>query len=567
MRVVICIAPLFMLAAVAAAQDDTVINSKHDLSSLGPGPIRAVHEDRVCIFCHAPHNASPAAPLWNRTNPTTHYRIYESRTTDARIDQPGPGSKMCLSCHDGSIGLGMTLHRAPTDPILLNQPFMPSGASNLTNDLSDDHPIGFRFDRALANRDPQLRQPQLVDHRIKLGDKGLLECIACHDPHNNELGNFLRVTDREGALCQTCHDMFGWRSSSHALAGNPVPFASTNGEPRDYVSMRDNACASCHVSHTAPEREQLLWSRPTQLCLDCHNGINATNIAGVINQRHGHQISPFGDDRRGRSDRPRLMRFVACTDCHNPHAVQGDGQGGFARETDPSVPPAMRYVPGVSLSGMPVQHARQYYEVCFQCHADFPVLVRDRVVRQRDTGGNIRREFVPTVASAHPVTFPARNNGENPSLRPAYRNQPFISCQSCHNNPNGRSAGGTEVDGPHGSPFDGLLVRRYETADFTMESPQAYALCYECHDRNSILGNESFEFHNVHVVRGRSPCSACHTAHGVAGSPTNHDHLINFDIAIVGGQRFYADTGRFSGTCTLMCHDVNHVNFTYGNDP
>ena len=96
-----------------------------------------------------------------------------------------------------------------------------------------------------------------------------------------------------------------------------------------------------------------------------------------------------------------------------------------------------------------------------------------------------------------------------------------------------------------------------------MESPQAYALCYRCHDRNSILGNESFSRHSIHIVRDRAPCSACHDPHGVSGNTAQHDHLINFDVSIVGGQRFYNDNGHFSGTCTLTCHGVNHVNFAY----
>ena len=118
-------------------------------------------------------------------------------------------------------------------------------------------------------------------------------------------------------------------------------------------------------------------------------------------------------------------------------------------------------------------------------------------------------------------------------------------------------------NGPHGSNFEFLLVDRYETRDFTLESSQTYALCYRCHDRNSILGNESFSRHREHVVRARTPCSACHAPHGVSGSPTEHGHLINFDLAIVGGRRLYQDTGRFRGSCSLRCHGVEHVNFTY----
>ncbi|RMF78335.1 MAG: hypothetical protein D6744_10215 [Planctomycetota bacterium] len=553
------------LFAASAAADDSVVNSKHDLSAFGPGPVRATEESRVCVFCHTPHNASPQAPLWNRHNPTSYYRIYRSRTTDARVDQPGASSKLCLSCHDGSIALGLTLDRPADDPIEMNITYMPSGPSDLTNDLSDDHPIGFRFDRALSNRDPQLREPELVDHRIALGERGELECLACHEPHNNELGNFLRITERQGALCNACHDMNGWRLSAHANSPRTVPATATGGERLEYRSLADLACRACHTSHGAPHRERLLRDRPSQLCLNCHDGIGGADVLAVVNQRSGHRINTFVEHIRPADRRPGVAHAVECTDCHNPHAATASpaaqtlSKAGLA----PLVPPAMKAVAGVSLSGQPVERARYYYEVCFQCHSERPAILAIRIPRQRDTGGNIRRQFLPTAASAHPVTFPARGGDETPSLLPSLRGRRFISCQDCHNNPDSRAAGGSLPNGPHGSRYENLLVRRYETRDFTIESPQAYALCYECHDRNSILGDESFPLHSRHIVRGRTPCSACHAPHGVNGSAAEHDHLINFDISIVQGRRIYRDTGRFSGSCTLTCHNVEHVNFTY----
>jgi len=562
-RVAVTLACVLICTAAARA-DERVINSKHDLSALGPGPVRAIDEDQVCIFCHTPHNASPAAPLWNRHNPTAYYRIYRSRSMSARVDQPGPASKLCLSCHDGSLALGLTLDRPLTDPLPMTHPYLPSGPSNLTTDLSDDHPVGFRYDRALANRDRQIRPPELVDHRIQLGDRGELECTACHDPHNNERGNFLRITDREGALCNTCHAMDGWRLSGHARSPRSVPVTVTGGEQLPYRSLADNACRSCHTAHSAPQREHLLYDLPSRLCLDCHDGVTGADLLPVVDQHSGHRINRLVRDRLPPEQRLPLARTVECTDCHNPHAALPNllgerlsiGQGAL-------VPPAMRDVPGVTLLGLSVARATFYYEVCFRCHADRPVLVTPRIVRQQDDLGNVRRQFLPTAASAHPVAFAARRTDEVPSLLPELRTRQLIGCQDCHNNPDARSAGGAQVSGPHGSRYDHLAVARYETRDLTVESPQSYALCYQCHDRNSILNNESFSRHREHVVRGRTPCSACHSAHGVSGSSANHSHLINFDISIVGGRRSYADTGRFSGTCTLTCHGVQHVNFVY----
>lgn len=549
--------------AISAGADESVVNSKHDLSTMGPGPVRALEEDRVCIFCHAPHNASPAAPLWNRHNPRTYYRIYRSRTLDARPDQPGPASKLCLSCHDGSIALGLTFDR--TEPIPLSHLYIPDGPANLTNDLSDDHPIGFRYDRAVSNRDPQIRPPQLVDQRIELGERGELECTACHDPHNNELGNFLRIPERRGAICLTCHDLYGWETSAHALSPQPVSPNASGGQQLPYRTLADNGCRSCHVSHTAPYRDTLLYEQPSRLCLNCHDGIGGTDILSVVDQRSGHRINRLVGHRRDPDRRLSVSRFVECTDCHNPHAAAEDAFGGpfVATGSGPLLPLAMRGVEGVNLAGVPIDRATLYYEVCFRCHADRPVLVRNRIIRDQDSAGNVRQQFLPTAASAHPVAFPSRGALDTPSLRPELRTRRLIGCQDCHNNPDARAAGGTGPNGPHTSRYEHLLVAQYETRDFTLETPQAYALCYQCHDRTSILNDESFPLHRNHVVRGRTPCSACHAAHGVSGPVSEHDHLINFDISIVGGRRFYIDQGQYRGSCTLRCHGVDHVNFTY----
>ena len=553
---------LAALASIAAA-DERILNSKHDLSRSGPGPVRATGESEVCIFCHAPHNTSPAAPLWNRHNPQLYYRVYSSSTTDARIDQPTGTSKMCLSCHDGTIAPGLVLSRP--NPIPMTHPTMPAGRSDLTTDLSDDHPIGLRFDRQLTARDPQLRLPGSVDQRIKLGPRGELECVACHDPHNNQFGDFLRIPMREGALCNTCHQMGGWRDSAHALSPRPMPRSLMPDDPPAFSTISEMACGACHASHGAVQHERLLHRRSFELCIECHNGLTARDVQSVNGLRSGHRPGRFAD-RHDPAEEPRSMStHVDCVDCHNPHAVQSNVLGAVAaRDLGPMHMPAMQEVPGVSISGVSVDDATYYYEVCFRCHADRPAPVRNRIIRQRDTLGNIRQQFQPSAASAHPVAFAARDQAETPSLLPEFRGRAFLSCQDCHNNPDARQLGGSGPNGPHGSRFEFLLLDRYETADFTMESAQSYALCYRCHDRNSILGDESFTLHRRHIVDARTPCSACHAPHGVSGDSVRHDHLINFDVSIVGGQREFIDRGRFAGSCTLVCHGVQHVNLSYG---
>jgi len=37
----------------------------------------------ICVFCHTPHGASPAVPLWNHDLSALTYTAYDSPTMDA----------------------------------------------------------------------------------------------------------------------------------------------------------------------------------------------------------------------------------------------------------------------------------------------------------------------------------------------------------------------------------------------------------------------------------------------------------------------------------------------------
>ena len=142
-------------------------------------------------------------------------------------------------------------------------------------------------------------------------------------------------------------------------------------------------------------------------------------------------------------------------------------------------------------------------------------------------------------------------------------------CTTCHGSDTGWDVGGAGARGPHGSNWKRLLVRRLELADGVTESASAYALCYACHGRTSILSDASFGEHSKHVVGERTSCMTCHDPHGVSaaqGNATNNSHLINFDRAEVtpfNGRLEYRDTGSFRGACWLVCHGKSHDGLSY----
>ena len=90
-----------------------VRNTKHNLSVTGPGPREGASESQVCVFCHTPHGAEKhtgRATLESQLNPAQPTRPYTSSSIEANAAElangPGGSSKLCLSCHDGTMAIG-----------------------------------------------------------------------------------------------------------------------------------------------------------------------------------------------------------------------------------------------------------------------------------------------------------------------------------------------------------------------------------------------------------------------------------------------------------------------------
>ena len=556
---------LLLVAATAHAQD-RVSQTVHNLSIGGPGQIRATTERQVCIFCHAPHNTSGQRPLWNREVPATGYRIYESSTLDARPGQPTGASKLCLSCHDGTIALGSVLSR--TDRIRMNGgDFLPAGLTNLGTDLSDDHPVSFFYTSGLAASDRQLASPTGLPPEVRLDADGRLQCTACHNPHSNEYGDFLVKSNEFSALCTVCHVMDDWASGSHRSASASVTGSSATDWP--FTTVAQNGCRSCHRPHTAGGHERLfIFEKEEDNCLSCHNGqVARTNLRAELDKPRSHDPRQYLDIHDPVETPSGAQPHVECADCHNGHAVAAQPLSGMFVYVP--IGATLAKVRGVTTGGGLIQEAQYEYEVCLRCHGDSAVSVSQAVARQAQTS-NLRLKFSPTNPSFHPVVV-SSPSPDTVSLVPGLARGSMIRCTDCHNNDAGRRSGGGGPDGPHGSIYDFLLERNYTVRDDVVEGAFEYALCYKCHQRSSILSNRSFKEHRKHIEEERTPCSACHDPHGVSttvGAGSDHTHLINFDTTIVRpepstGRLEFRDQGTFAGSCTLVCHGESHRDKQY----
>jgi hypothetical protein len=201
-----------LLPVVPAAVAGSILGSAHDFTVFNWSG------GQVCIACHNPQNANSSvtvAPQWNHTLSAQSYALYSAPSLKANIGQPGMRSKLCLSCHDGTVAVDSFGGAAGAQYI--------SSANNIGIALKDDHPIGFVYDTALANLNGTLFDP--VSKSVTIGsggttqtgtiaslmlyDGGQLECSSCHDVHNKYTAGttgLMKLGSAGSAICMACHN-------------------------------------------------------------------------------------------------------------------------------------------------------------------------------------------------------------------------------------------------------------------------------------------------------------------------------------------------------------------------
>lgn len=244
--------PLF---AVNFASASGIVNSKHDFSA-------ATWSDKeICKPCHTPHNAdiSLTGRLWAHTLSNQTY-VYHggsvtgadgSTTTEGATGTAAPSdmdnaTRLCLSCHDGTVALDSFMGKeGASDGKFIGDADGQHGAvtANLgkgavANDLSNDHPVGYKavFDENAGwnfttNTGHYRYKPRasVVAAGLKLatsktavtagrvdrtsgapvtGNMPSVSCVTCHDVHNGSgvPNGLLRMSNDGSALCLTCHD-------------------------------------------------------------------------------------------------------------------------------------------------------------------------------------------------------------------------------------------------------------------------------------------------------------------------------------------------------------------------
>jgi predicted CXXCH cytochrome family protein len=231
------IASTIIFGCTQLSNGQSIVGSKHDFSLSANSwnfstPVTGQLQGQICLPCHAPHRSKSMndgaagansltsatnAPLWDHqiTQATftvySGYRFAQSGATVTQT-QPDGSSKLCLSCHDGTVALA-NFKSSMTGTQTMST--FNGGAANLGTDLSTTHPISFVYDAAMATTTHKLWDPTSTASGVKSGtiqsdmlENNKVQCISCHDPHNSAGGNHLLVKSNVGsALCFTCHKL------------------------------------------------------------------------------------------------------------------------------------------------------------------------------------------------------------------------------------------------------------------------------------------------------------------------------------------------------------------------
>ena len=587
---------------VVSPRNPPMVSALHNLA-----PNQNSNSSLACIYCHTSHNSVPQVKgLWNHDLSGATYRYYASST----YKQGAPlvttnSSRLCMSCHDGTVGLGATYNsQAVTNAV--HSPLSSTG--NMGVDLSTSHPFAF----SQWTKDPSLVDSLFntisratANATVKLNN-GQIECTTCHEPHYQNVdkmrpSDFLVIDNRFGAICLACHDasksspatLAGWSLSAHAVSSSSEG-ASVTG----YPTVGGGACGNCHAMHRSGA-VRLLSGAQEQTCYPCHANPNSTNPWGRAwvgynqNNYYRHPVEVTGHDPLENSLVASTPRHSECWDCHNSHAALDNSKSAPA-----SLGTALVGASGITSAGTSITLATIEYQVCLKCHGDS--LNKPQKAGYTTYGYtsvrsvsafNVRNDFNSQVAR-HNVILPfsgqfypdLRNNIlmlNNTAGRSLKTSDSFLKCADCHSGENPSNDGGNGPNGPHISSNAHLLERPYalnqvpnpgqpvQSLAVTLNPlTGTFAMCEKCHDVSGLLGNGTtvgpkdsvFKHHGSHVLNMGISCAVCHAPHGVAnGTKQFNAHSINLDTQLTGPdsatQRWYIDT--ISRTCYVSCHFSN----------
>lgn len=246
-KILIGLAAVALVTGISATSfaQTGITGSSHDFTdglkgkSGNQGAGTAVSEawngrNEICRVCHVPHDHGQAAQrytnglLWNHGVSSATYTMYDntwsSTLTGVQSAQPDGTAKLCLGCHDGTVGIdtfdkyaGGTIYFDNSATGYSSGYEVPGFVDGANLDLRGTHPLSIEFPAAEIGT--EFNDPAsatwigggTVESTL---DNGKIQCSTCHDVHSQDIAtgsHLLRQaqTVAQGGvasgLCLTCH--------------------------------------------------------------------------------------------------------------------------------------------------------------------------------------------------------------------------------------------------------------------------------------------------------------------------------------------------------------------------
>jgi cytochrome c553 len=183
-----------LFAGAAFAQTGNMANTGHDFGNAAGFDNDAwnvANGLRTCNVCHTTHTGDmtiSGVPLWDHEMTSASFQVYTGVSMLNTPTQPSGATQLCLSCHDGTLGLDSFGGNRNNSTNQLTA----ASSAYVGTDLRDDHPVSVTYGGVPAglHGSPTATETQLF--------AGNVECASCHEPHNE--GNFgsMLVMDPSG---------------------------------------------------------------------------------------------------------------------------------------------------------------------------------------------------------------------------------------------------------------------------------------------------------------------------------------------------------------------------------
>ena len=430
------------VAATHMADDriSDIVNTKHNFSAIANPElptndkgvqVKATTQKEVCVFCHTPHG-DPAkdaqAFLWNhKASTASTYTTYSSSSMAMSVLQPGEASKMCLSCHDGTVAVGavdvfngqLASKQTPASIEMTGDGqsagfIVDSGTgynSNLGTDLTNDHPVGVIYDDSKIVDGVELVKQADADY---LGPRTGQSVAAWN---TNATGSDVVASTRIALPLEKNITT----SLANLSEGTPATFSSASGSIE---------CTTCHDPHirSTTNDHNIKFLRLNRFqegspsggsfsinqdinCLACHKKAGwSTSAHGSIT--HGDEV--YDDTAADDREFPRGIKVseASCLNCHDAHTEEG-----------------ARYL---LREGADANNESAIENTCFQCHSTSTILT-DGNVGAKDvasvvaTGGHNSFDFSGST-NEHDAT-----NSDLIESKDNIRTNRHVTCTDCHN--------------------------------------------------------------------------------------------------------------------------------------